>query len=63
MEEPAEDGEVHGLGESAAPLISTAVYNACGVRIKDLLVIPEKVLCELVAFREGRATAEVHAAV
>jgi aerobic carbon-monoxide dehydrogenase medium subunit len=35
MEEPAEDGEVH-LGESAAPLISTAVYNACGVRIMAL---------------------------
>ncbi len=46
-EEP-EHGEIHGLGEVAAPLaapaIANAVYDAVGVRIRDLPITPERVL-------------------
>ena len=45
------DGQVHGLGESGAPVvpaaIGNAVFDACGVRIRDLPITPEKVLREL----------------
>jgi len=54
---PQRDGPfgAKGLGEATlvatAPAIANAVYNAVGVRIKDLPITPEKVLN---ALREGR---------
>ena len=40
--------EVHGLGETMVPLVGpavvNAVYNAIGVRIRDLPITPERVL-------------------
>jgi len=41
-------GEVHGIGETSVPpvmpCVANAVYNACGVRITELPLTPEKVL-------------------
>ncbi|HVA23222.1 MAG TPA: xanthine dehydrogenase family protein molybdopterin-binding subunit [Chloroflexota bacterium] len=41
-------GEVHGIGETSVPpvmpAVANAVYNAIGVRIKDLPLTPEKIL-------------------
>jgi CO/xanthine dehydrogenase Mo-binding subunit len=48
LEDPSGDGEVHGLGETGAPpvppAIGNAIFDAVGVRIKDLPITPEKVL-------------------
>jgi CO/xanthine dehydrogenase Mo-binding subunit len=45
--------ELHGVGETLVPpvmaAIGNAVYNAVGVRIRDLPITPEKVLRELAA--------------
>jgi CO/xanthine dehydrogenase Mo-binding subunit len=47
MEEPGST-EVHGIGETSVPpvmpAVANAVYNAVGVRIKELPITPEKVL-------------------
>jgi CO/xanthine dehydrogenase Mo-binding subunit len=41
-------GESHGIGETSLPpvmpAIANAIYNAVGVRIKDLPITPEKIL-------------------
>lgn len=41
-------GEIHGIGETSLPpvmpAIANAIYNAVGVRIKDLPIMPEKIL-------------------
>jgi len=41
-------GEIHGIGETSLPpvmpAIANAIYNAVGVRIKDLPITPEKIL-------------------
>jgi len=51
VEDPSGEGEVHGLGETGAPpippAIGNAIYDAVGVRVKDLPITPEKVLREL----------------
>lgn len=43
-----EGADVHGLGETMVPIVgpavSNALYNAVGVRIRDLTITPEKVL-------------------
>ena len=47
-EDPATDAKVHGLGESGAPAvppaIGNALFNATGVRIRELPLTPERVL-------------------
>jgi CO/xanthine dehydrogenase Mo-binding subunit len=44
----SESGEFHGIGEmtlpSVAPAIANAIYDAVGVRIRDLPITAEKVL-------------------
>ena len=49
VEDP--QGALHGLGESGAPVvpaaIGNAVFHACGARVRDLPITPEKVLREL----------------
>jgi CO/xanthine dehydrogenase Mo-binding subunit len=46
-----ESGVIHGLGESGAPVvpaaIGNAIFQACGARVRDLPITPEKVLREL----------------
>jgi CO/xanthine dehydrogenase Mo-binding subunit len=46
--EGPEGGDVHGVGESClppvSPAIANAVYNAVGVRLKELPLTPERVL-------------------
>jgi CO/xanthine dehydrogenase Mo-binding subunit len=48
-------GALHGLGESGAPVvpaaIGNAIFNACGARVRELPITPEKVLR---ALREGQ---------
>lgn len=48
MEDPSGDGEFHGVGEMTlppvAPAIGNAVFDAIGVRIKDLPITAERVL-------------------
>jgi CO/xanthine dehydrogenase Mo-binding subunit len=48
LEDPSGEGRVHGLGETGAPpvppAIGNALYDAVGVRIKELPITPEKVL-------------------
>jgi CO/xanthine dehydrogenase Mo-binding subunit len=43
--------EPHGIGETTlppvAPAIGNAIYNAIGVRIRDLPITPEKILKQL----------------
>jgi CO/xanthine dehydrogenase Mo-binding subunit len=43
--------EIHGVGETLLPpvmaAIGNAIYNAVGVRIKDLPITPEKILKEI----------------
>jgi CO/xanthine dehydrogenase Mo-binding subunit len=43
-----DSGVIHGLGESGSPVvpaaIGNAVFDACGVRIRELPITPEKVL-------------------
>lgn len=43
-----EGAEIHGLGETMVPIVgpavSNAIFNAVGVRIRDLTITPEKVL-------------------
>lgn len=50
-EEPLGPFGAKGVGEPAtigtAPAITNAIYNACGVRIKELPATPEKILREL----------------
>ena len=50
-DEPSGPYGAKGLGESPlivpAPAIANAVYNATGVRIRDLPITPEKVLAGL----------------
>lgn len=47
-----EDGEIHGIGEMTlppvAPAIANAIYDAIGVRIRDLPITPERVLSAIV---------------
>ena len=54
--EPTGPFGAKGIGEPAcvptAPAIANAVYDAVGVRIKDLPVTPEKVLAALKEQRE-----------
>ncbi len=61
LHEDPEHGEVHGLGEVAAPVaapaIANAVYDAVGVRIRDLPITPERVLRALRA-RASRGRGE-----
>ena len=49
--EPSGPFGAKGIGEPAcvptAPALANAVYNAIGVRIKDLPITPEKVLAAL----------------
>jgi len=49
---------VKGVGEPAtapiAPAISNAIYDAVGIRIKDLPITPDKVLAALKAKKEGK---------
>jgi CO/xanthine dehydrogenase Mo-binding subunit len=53
------EGEVHGIGETSLPpvmpAIANAIYNAVGVRIKDLPLTPEKILRALKEKQEARA--------
>ncbi|MBI4491402.1 MAG: xanthine dehydrogenase family protein [Chloroflexi bacterium] len=48
LERPGGEGEPHGLGEAAAPVvpvaIGNAIFDAVGVRVKELPITPEKVL-------------------
>jgi CO/xanthine dehydrogenase Mo-binding subunit len=48
MEDPKGEAPPHGIGEAAAPVvpasIGNAIYDAVGVRIKELPITPEKVL-------------------
>jgi CO/xanthine dehydrogenase Mo-binding subunit len=48
LEDPAGDGQIHGLGEGGAPVvppaIANAVFNACGAAIDTLPLTPERVL-------------------
>ncbi len=57
MENPSTDGQIHGLGESGAPVvppaIANALFDACGVRIRELPITPEKVLKALRAQPTG----------
>lgn len=50
-EEPSGPFGAKGIGEPACiattPAVINAIYNACGVRIKDLPATPEKILREL----------------
>jgi CO/xanthine dehydrogenase Mo-binding subunit len=52
LEHPTSE-DLHGIGETLLPpvmaAIGNAVYNAVGVRIRNLPITPEKVLQELVA--------------
>lgn len=47
LEDP-ERGEIHGIGETSLPpvmaAIGNAVYQATGVRVKELPIMPEKIL-------------------
>ena len=53
VETPRPDGPfgASGVGEvpicGPAPAVINAIYNACGVRVKDLPALPEKVLAGL----------------
>jgi CO/xanthine dehydrogenase Mo-binding subunit len=51
LEDGSGEGKVHGLGETGAPpvppAIGNALFDAVGVRIKELPITPEKVLREL----------------
>jgi CO/xanthine dehydrogenase Mo-binding subunit len=54
-----EDGEFHGIGEMTlppvAPAIANAVFDAIGVRIRDLPITAEKVLRGLTERTDGNA--------
>jgi CO/xanthine dehydrogenase Mo-binding subunit len=54
LEDP--HGQLHGLGESGAPVvpaaIGNAIFNACGARVRELPITPEKVLMALRARRD-----------
>ncbi len=56
-EEPLGPFGAKGIGEpamiSTAPAIINAIYNACGVRIKELPATPEKILRELKKLAAG----------
>jgi CO/xanthine dehydrogenase Mo-binding subunit len=55
-EHPSGRGQIHGLGETGmppiAPAIANALYNACGARVFELPLTPERVLK---ALREASA--------
>jgi CO/xanthine dehydrogenase Mo-binding subunit len=55
LEDSSGEGKVHGLGETGAPpvppAIGNALFDAVGVRIKELPITPEKVLRALVLDR------------
>jgi CO/xanthine dehydrogenase Mo-binding subunit len=48
LEHPSGDGQVHGLGEAGCAVvpaaIANALFDACGVRVRELPITPEKVL-------------------
>lgn len=48
LEHPSGNGQMHGLGESGCAVvpaaIANAVFDACGVRVRDLPLTPEKIL-------------------
>ena len=50
-------GSVHGIGETllpaVPPAIANAVFNACGARVRDLPISPEKVLRTLATSSSG----------
>jgi CO/xanthine dehydrogenase Mo-binding subunit len=58
LEDGSGEGKVHGLGETGAPpvppAIGNALFDAVGVRIKELPITPEKVLRELARDRSPR---------
>ena len=66
IEHPHPEGPfgAHGVGESAmpsiAPCIANAVYDAVGVRIRELPITPEKVLWELKKQQAERPAAVRH---
>lgn len=57
-QEPLGPFGAKGIGEPAtiatAPAIINAIYDACGVRIKELPAKPEKILRELIKKRAGK---------
>lgn len=57
LEHPSGHGQLHGLGESGCAVVPAAIANAlfaaCGVRIADLPMTPEKILRALMA--QGKA--------
>lgn len=48
LEHPSGNGQMHGLGESGCSVvpaaIGNAIFNACGVRVRELPLTPEKIL-------------------
>ena len=50
-----DSGVIHGLGESGSPVvpaaIGNAIFNACGARIREVPITPEKVLRALLKER------------